>query len=301
MFIPAITSKLLQQLNSNSQGITFRGGSLLQVANDKFAFTTYSNFYTETETAYVPVMFDYVSSPKNIPNKELYDYTIDITFALEGENETELESQREAINGFRANLVNNPLDTLTVGQTVYNLVTSATDISLIRDVVIVNAEKRVLVSMQVFMQSGIDAVFGNDRVVEIKLNEQGATYSTIIPFEFNITMAKDVDAEMEFTNNIVKSLPRNRSTLFNLKMFHEDTTIVRELIKDINGQYGTVVSEVLTQVQTPLNKSYVIRYKLPDNTGVQYVEQTVLLTDGSINSSLGTQNLLDLNFRVLYE
>ena len=301
MFIPAITSKLLQQLNSNSQGITFRGGSLLQVANDKFAFTTYSNFYTETETAYVPVMFDYVSSPKNIPNKELYDYTIDITFALEGENEAELESQREAINGFRANLVNNPLDTLTVGQTVYNLVTSATDISLIRDVVIVNAEKRVLVSMQVFMQSGIDAVFGNDRVVEIKLNEQGATYSTIIPFEFNITMAKDVDAEMEFTNNIVKSLPRNRSTLFNLKMFHEDTTIVRELIKDINGQYGTVVSEVLTQVQTPLNKSYVIRYKLPDNTGVQYVEQTVLLTDGSINSSLGTQNLLDLNFRVLYE
>ena len=76
MFIPAITSKLLQQLNSNSQGITFRGGSLLQVANDKFAFTTYSNFYTETETAYVPVMFDYVSSPKNIPNKELYDYTM---------------------------------------------------------------------------------------------------------------------------------------------------------------------------------------------------------------------------------
>ena len=288
-------------MNSNSQGITFRGGSLLQVANDKFAFTTYSNFYTETETAYVPVMFDYVSSPKNIPNKELYDYTVDITFALEGENEAELESQREAINGFRANLVNNPLDTLTVGQTTYNLVTSATDISLIRDVVIVNAEKRVLVSMQVFMQSGIDAVFGNDRVVEIKLNEQGATYSTIIPFEFNITMAKDVDAEMEFTNNIVKSLPRNRSTLFNLKMFHEDTTIMRELIKDINGQYGTVVSEVLTQVQTPLNKSYVIRYKLPDNTGVQFVEQKVLLTDGSINSSLGTQNLLDLNFRVLYE
>jgi hypothetical protein len=301
MFIPAITSRLLQQLNSNSQSITFRGGSLLQVANDKFAFTTYSNFYTETETAYVPVMFDYVSSPKNIPNKEMYDWTIDITFALEGENEAELLNQREAINTFRANLVNNPLDVLVLNSQSYNLVTSATDISLIRDVVVVNAEKRVLVSMQVFMQSGIDAVFGNDRVVEIKLNEQGATYSTIIPFEFNVTMAKDVDAEMEFTNSIVKSLPRNRSTLLNLKMFHEDTTIVRELIKDINGQYGTIVGETLTQVQTPLSKSYVIRYKLPDNQGVQFVEYKVLLTDGSINSSLGTQNLLDLNFRVLYE
>ena len=287
MFIPAITSKLLQQLNSNSQGITFRGGSLLQVANDKFAFTTYSNFYTETETAYVPVMFDYVSSPKNIPNKELYDYTIDITFALEGENETELESQREAIDGFRANLVNNPLDSLTIEQTVYNLVTSATDISLIRDVVVVNAEKRVLVSMQVFMQSGIDAVFGNNRVVEIKLNQEGATYTAIVPFEFNITMAKDVDAEMEFSKQNVESLPRNRSTLFNLKMFHEDTTIMRNLLQDI---YGTV----------NLNQSYVIRYKVPNNSQ-SFVEYKVLLTDGSINSAFGTQNLLDLNFRVLYE
>ena len=287
MFIPAITSKLLQQLNSNSQGITFRGGSLLQVANDKFAFTTYSNFYTETETTYVPVMFDYVSSPKNIPNKELYDYTIDITFALEGENETELESQREAIDGFRANLVNNPLDSLTIEQTVYNLVTSATDISLIRDVVVVNAEKRVLVSMQVFMQSGIDAVFGNNRVVEIKLNQEGATYTAIVPFEFNITMAKDVDAEMEFSKQNVESLPRNRSTLFNLKMFHEDTTIMRNLLQDI---YGTV----------NLNQSYVMRYKVPNNSQ-SFVEYKVLLTDGSINSAFGTQNLLDLNFRVLYE
>ena len=299
MFIPAITSKLLQQLNSNSQGITFRGGSLLQVANDKFAFTTYSNFYTETETAYVPVMFDYVSSPKNIPNKELYDYTIDITFALEGENETELESQREAIDGFRANLVNNPLDSLTIEQTVYNLVTSATDISLIRDVVVVNAEKRVLVSMQVFMQSGIDAVFGNNRVVEIKLNQEGATYTAIVPFEFNITMAKDVDAEMELAKNNIKSLPRNRSTLFNLKMFHEDTTIMQEFIKDINGQYGVLNGEVVTQTETALSKSYVLRYKVPNNNQ-QFVEYKVMLVDGTLTTALGSQNLLDLNFMVIY-
>ena len=300
MFIPAITSKLLQKLNSNAQDITFRGGSLLQVANDKFEFSTFTNYYTEVITEYVPVMFDYVSSPKNIPNKELYDYTIDITFALTGENEAELADQREAINTFRASLVNVPLDTVTVGSTTINLVTSATDISLVRDVVIVNSKKRVLVSMQVFLQSGIDAVFGNNRVVELKLNTEGATYTELFPFEFNITMAKDLDGEMEFSKNNVQSLARNRSTIFNLKMFHEDTTLSRELLKDIYGQFGVLAGETVTQTETALGKSYVLRFKVPNNNQ-QFVEYKVVLTDGTINSSFGTQNLLDLNFRLLYE
>jgi hypothetical protein len=300
MFIPAITSKLLQKLNSNAQSITFLGGSLLQVANDKFEFSTYTNYFTEVKTEYVPVMFDYVSSPKNIPNKELYDYTIDITFALSGENEAELANQREAINTFRASLVNVPLDSVTIGNTTINLVTSATDISLVRDVVIVNSKKRVLVSMQVFLQSGIDAVFGNNRVVELKLNAQGATYTEIFPFEFNITMAKDVDAEMEFSKDNVQSLPRNRTTIFNLKMFHEDTTLIRNLLTDIFGSSSAIVGESVVQTGTTLARSYVLRYKLPNNNQ-QFIEYKVLLSDGSINSSFGTQNLLDLTFRVLYE
>jgi hypothetical protein len=300
MFIPTITNKLLQQLNSNAESITFRGGSLLQVANDKFEFSTFTNFFTEVKTEFVPVMFDFVSSPKNIPNKELYDYTVDITFALAGENEADLEDQRIAINTFRAGLVNTPLDTLTVGQTTINLVTSATDIALVRDVVIVNGQKRVLVSMQVFVQSGIDAIFGNNRVVELKLNTEGATYTEIFPFEFNITMAKDVDAEMEFSRNNVRSLARNRTTVLNLKMFHEDTTLIRELLKDINGQIGVLAGETVTQTEIALGQSYVLRYKLPNNNQ-QFVEYKMILSDGSMNSSFGTQNLLDLNFRVLYE
>jgi hypothetical protein len=300
MFIPAITDKLLQQLNSNAQSITFRGGSLLQVANDKFEFSTYTNYYTEVTTEYVPVMFDYVSSPKNIPNKELYDYTVDITFALTGENEAELVDQREAIDAFRAGLVNTPLATLLIGSTTYNLVTSATDISLVRDVVIVNSKKRVLVAMQVFLQSGIDAIFGNNRVVELKLNTQGATYTQIFPFEFNINMAKDVDAEMEFSKNNVEAIPRNRTTLFNLKMFHEDTTLMRTVLQDIFGESSAVVGESVVQSQVALGQSYVLRYKLPNNN-LPFIETKVLLESGSISSSFGTQNLLDLNFRVLYE
>jgi hypothetical protein len=303
MFIPKITDKLLQQLNSNTQDITFRGGSLLQVAGDKFEFSTFTNYYTQETTEYVPVMFDYVSSPKNIPNKEMYDWTIDITFALTGENESELEDQREAIDTFRKGLVDTPLDTLTIGQVTYNLVSSATDISLVRDVVVVNAKKRVLVSMQVFLQSGIAAVFGNNRVIELKLNTQGATYSEIFPFEFNITMAKDVDAEMEFSKENVRSLPRNRTTIFNLKMFHEDTALMREILKDIYGSSSALTGnppETVTQTEVPLSQTYVLRYKVPNNVQ-QFIEYKVLLTDGSINSAFGTQNLLDLTFRVLYE
>jgi hypothetical protein len=291
MFIQAITSKLLQKLNNNTQEVTFRGGSLLQVANDRFEFKTYLNYYTEQVVEYIPVMFDYLSSPKNIPNKEVYDYTVDITFALTGENEAELEGQRVAIDEFRASLINAPIDTLTVGEATRNIVTSATDLSLTRDVVIVNAKKRILVSMQVFVQSGIDIMFGNNRVVEIKKNAEGTTFEQIFPFDFNIIMQKFTDAEMEFGKDSVESIARNRATTFNLRMFHEDTPLIREIIKDL---YGGI----------DLGLTYKLRFKVPNNNqtfagGTNGL--TVILTDGSINTSFGTQNTLDLNFRLAYE
>jgi hypothetical protein len=289
MFIKNITDKLLQKLNSNTHDVTFRGGSLLQVTNDKFEFTTFTNFYTPDTTEYIPVMFDYISSPKNIPNKEVYDYTVDITFALTGENEAELENQRLAINDFRASLINTPLDTLVVGSVTRNLVTSATDLSLVRDVVILNAKKRVLVSMQVFIQSGIDMVFGNNRVVELRLKKTGTPdpYVVLQPFDFNIVMQKFLDGEMEFTENNVKSIARNRSITFNMRLFHEDSNFIRDIIKDLNGV-------------ADLGVVYQLRFKVPNNNQ-SFVEYDVILADGSLGSAFGTQNTLDLNFRVAYE
>lgn len=288
MFITNITNKLLQKLNSNSQEVTFRGGSLLQVTNDAFEFKTTTNFFTETNVAFIPVMFDFISSPKNIPNKEVYDYTIDVTFALTGENETELEDQRQAINDFRASLINNPLDTLVTENETRNLVTSATDISMVRDVVIVNAKKRVLVSMQVFIQAGIDIIFGNDRVVELRViaNPENS-FVVLQPFDFNIVMQKFVDGEMEFSQNNVKNIARNRTMTFNMRLFHEDNALMQSLIKDINGV-------------ADLGISYNLRFKLPDNSQ-SFVNYNVILTDGSIGSAFGTQNTLDLNFRLVYE
>jgi len=291
MFIQAITNKLLQKLNSNTQDVTFRGGSLLQVTNDKFEFKTFQNYYTVDTTKYTPVMFDYLSSPKNIPNKDVYDYTADVTFALSGENEAELENQRKAIDEFRASLINTPTDTIVIDGVSRNIVTSATDLSLARDVVVVNAEKRVIVSMQIFIQSGIDIIFGNSRIIEIKHNEQGTSFQTLFPFDFTITMQKFMDAEMEFTKDNVESLARNRTTTFSIRLFHEDNLLLREIIKDLNG----VAS---------LGTTYKLRFKLPSNS-VNFVGGTegltVILTDGSINTSFGTQNTLDLNFRLAYE
>lgn len=288
MFIPEITNKLLQKLNSNTNDVTFRGGSLLQVTNDKFEFKTFQNFYTEDKTEFIPVMFDFISAPKNIPNKEVYDYTVDITFALTGENENELEDQRKAINTFRASLINTPLDTLVIDSDARNLVTSATDLSMVRDVVIVNAKKRVLVSMQVFIQSGIDIIFGNNRVVELRVKASPPNSYTILqPFDFNIVMQKFVDGEMEFTQDNIKNIARNRTMTFNMRMFHEDTALMREIIKDLNGQ-------------APLGIVYDLRFKVPDNNQ-SFVAYEVILTDGSIGSAFGTQNTLDLNFRLAYE
>jgi len=287
MFIQAITNKLLQELNGNSQSITFRGGSLLQVANDRFEFKTVQNYYTVETTEFIPVMLDFVSSPKNIPNKEVYDWTVDITFGLTGENETELQDQRLAINEFRASLVNTPLSTITIGSVVYNYVTSATDISLVRDVVIVNGKKRVLVSMQVFLQSGIDTIFGNNRIVELRLNAAMQTYVAIFPFEFNILMVRDTDSEMELSKTNVESVARNRTLSFTLKLFHENTTLFQEIIKDI---IGTVA----------LNRTYKLRFKIPENA-TAFNEYTVLLVDGSLSTAFGTQNLLDITFKVAYE
>jgi hypothetical protein len=289
MFIKNVTDKLLQKLNSNTQDITFRGGSLLQVTNDKFEFRTFTNYYTVETTEFIPVMFDYISSPKNIPNKEVYDYTVDITFGLTGENETELQNQRLAIDAFRASLINNPLDTLVTENVTRNIVTSATDLSMVRDVVIVNAKKRVLVSMQVFIQSGIGIVFGNNRVVELRVKKTGTPdpYVVLQPFDFNIVMQKFLDGEMEFSDNNIKNIARNRSMTFSLRMFHEDTALMQDIIKDLNGVAN-------------LGIVYQLRFKLPNNNQ-SFVTYDVILTDGSIGSAFGTQNTFDLNFRLAYE
>jgi hypothetical protein len=83
-------------------------------------------------------------------------------------------------------------------------------------------------------------------------------------------------------------------------MFHEDTNLMRQVLKDIFGQSGSIVNDAVVQTETTLGQTYVLRFKLPNNNQ-QFVQYNVLLTDGTINSSFGTQNLLDLTFRVLYE
>jgi hypothetical protein len=100
-------------------------------------------------------------------------------------------------------------------------------------------------------------------------------------------MQKFVDGEMEFTDNNIKHIARNRSMTFNMKLFHEDSNLIRDIIKDLNGV-------------ADLGIVYDLRFKVPNNNQ-SFVEYEVVLTDGSIGSAFGTQNILDLNFRLSYE
>jgi hypothetical protein len=72
-----------------------------------------------------------------------------------------------------------------------------------------------------------------------------------------------------------------------MKLFHEDSNLIRDIIKDLNGV-------------ADLGIVYDLRFKVPNNNQ-SFVEYEVVLTDGSIGSAFGTQNILDLNFRLSYE
>jgi hypothetical protein len=104
-------------------------------------------------------------------------------------------------------------------------------------------------------------------------------------------MQKFTDAEMEFGKDSVESIARNRATTFNVRLFHEDTVLIRDIIKDLYGGIG-------------LDVTYKLRFKIPNNNQTYAGGTdgfTVVLTDGSISTAFGTQNTLDLNFRLAYE
>jgi hypothetical protein len=119
------------------------------------------------------------------------------------------------------------------------------------------------------------------------LNAAQQTYVPISPFEFNMLMVRDTDSEMELSKTNVESIARNRTLSFSIKLFHENTALIQEILKDIVGT-------------ATLNRTYKLRFKIPENA-TTFNEYTVLLTDGSLSTAFGTQNLLDLTFKVAYE
>lgn len=281
MFQDSLIEKLLEKLNNNTQGVTFRGGYLIQQTNADFAFTTYTNYYTQTTTEYVPIMFDLTSTPKNIPNKEIYDWVIDCTFSVTGETEdaTDLIAQRNAIDEFRASLTNNPIDTITDGLTTYKIVTSATDISTVSDVAIVNGKKRILVSMQVFVQSGIDITYGNEAAYSIKTGVYD--YEVFDTLSTSETKGKSLDTAQVFGNTTVSSVAIDGSYQFNAVVLYKNTVVHNEIVKDII-------------LGNTLNLGYTLKIEFPN---LATVEKSVILANGSINTNKG--ELISINLTMV--
>lgn len=271
MFQDSLIEALLEKLNNNLQNVVFKGGYLLQQTNDQFQFTTYTNYYTAVTTEYTPVMFDLTSIPKNIPNKDMYDWVIDLTISLDGESEdaTNLVAQREAINEFRADLINNPVNLLTDGDVTYKYVTSATDITTVSDVAIVNGSKRILVGMQIYAQSGLDITYGNEATYQIKTGAYD--YEVLDTLSVNESMGKTLDPAYVFGGTKMSSLAIDGAYQFNTVILYKNTDVHNEIVKDI--------------IQgNALNLTYTLEISFPN---IATIEKTVIISSGNINTNKG--------------
>lgn len=264
MFQDSLVAKLLTKMNNNTQGITFSGGYIIQTANEAFEFTTYENYYTSTTTEYVPVMMTATSRPKNIPNKEIYDWTFDVTFAIAGETESESLAQRTAIDDFRKTLTNTPTDTVTSDSTTYNIVTSATDVTTISDTVIVNGKSRTLLNMQVYVQSGINTWYGNS-VSYVLDGESLDILST------SDAKSKSLDSAFVFGSSTTSSVAIDGTYVFKGVIVYKNTDLMNQLVTDILA--GDVI-----------NYTYTLQIGFPN---LNTITKTVILSNGSINTSLG--------------
>jgi len=280
MFQDALVQKLLTKLNANSLGVTFRGGYLIQQTNDKFQFTTYTNYYTSTTTEYTPVMFDLQSTPKNVPGKQIYDWVIDCTFSFDGESDTvgNIVNQKMAVDEFRTLLINSPIDTVTSGSTTFKIVTSATDITTISDSTIVNGKKRVMVSMQVYVQSGIDITYGNEVVYSIKTGSYA--YETLDTIVSSDTKGKSLDSAQVFGTTSITNVAMDGSYQYSGTIIYKNTDVHNEIVKDII--YGNAI-----------NLQYTFKISFPNLVSQ---EKNVILSSGSINANKGELITITLTF-----
>jgi len=285
-----LVEHLLAKLNTNPRNITFKGGYLLQQTNESFEFTTWTNYYTSTTTEYVPVMFDSTSTPKNIPNKQIYDWTINMVCALDGEVEryddydtvtTNLTKQRKALDWFRQELTNSPLDTVVSDSVTYQIITTATDIQLIQDTMVVDGKKRSVVNMQINVQSGIDIWYGNQVTYSLKLDSELATEYLALDLLSSVdAKSKSLDSAQVIGDTSTKSVGIDASYVFKGVVLYKNDDLLNNLVKDILGE----------QI---VNYKYTLKIAYPNITEI---EKTVFLSNGSVNTTLGQLVSISVEF-----
>lgn len=292
--------KLNTQNSNLNNDFVFRTGYLIQKTDLKFEFDSFPNYYSKETTRFIPVMVDTIDRPRNIPNKDVTEWTISIQFLLEGESDSDPHfiQQYNALEAFRKDLVNQPLAVIQSGSDKYLAVHSSTTINRSGGVSVLNGRKVIPVGMQIFATTSIGLDYGNTLILGVKRSQDSnQDYVRLIPLEVIISSSKTLESEMEFGDRFATSVPLNRFLDFSVRMnLDTQLLITQDFVDDIMGD-------------TSIEKSYDLQISYPNELkqlgiATPMVNKTytyrVVLESGVIVFSLGGITSLDLRFKVKY-
>ena len=274
-FLDAVQKEFNERLNKTKVGKVFVMGQFIQQSDTEFRFVVNPNSVTTYRTSYIPCMLTGIDTPKNIPNKDLYEWVFTLTIALGGEDEKREPqlSERKALDEFRKDLVNNAQFSVTVGEDKYNAVTTAFHISLLSDTIILSGKKRTLVSMQIGMQSGIDAFFGNDVKISLALESAPTTFFAINKIDSSFKKNKIASGGFPLVAGTKTfNIATDSSYVYNTTVFYEDNNLLNGVVEEIwkNGS---------------INQKYILKTEFAPISNIP--NRTVLLNGGIINDVLG--------------
>lgn len=283
-FLDEIQKKFNERLNKNTKGIVFKMGQFIQQSGTQFIFKERFSNVLAYNTPFVPCMITGIDTPKNIPNKDLYEWVFTLTCALEGESESKDPqlSQRTALDEFRKDLVDNPIFSLDVNGTNYNVNTTAYHISLISNTGVLNDKKRTFVSMQIGAQSGIDAYFGGDSTFEFKLNP-GDDYTKITPLSANLPSFKTPNTNQLLNDKTTKTTALDKTISLSMTVYYDDNPIVNAWVEE------------LLKNDVTMNTPYYFQFTY--NTKIPSVQKVLILDSGTPSTELGIVQQIQLNFK----
>ena len=274
MDLKTLATYFTNKLNANSVSETFIAGYLIQTSGTEYKFSTFENYFTETETTYTPAMYSFIGEPQKVPNQDITEFNIILEFVLTGDSEddTNLINQQTAIDEFRLGIINNPTDTLDG----YKLVASASPITTeaLNDR---SAKKRIRVSMELAVTTGVNIWFGNDITTTLAL--EGDTANSVFAISKAIVNGKTEETESDLTENDArtKTVARDGTARYDMSFVFDNSDILNELIKDISNFGGSV------------NKKYDLVMTFP-----QFVlTKTVIANGGTV--SLNANDLIIVN------
>jgi hypothetical protein len=276
-FLDAIQDYFNDLINSSPQGKSFVMGQFIQQSGTEFRYDFVPNSVKSYKASYVPCMLNGIDTPKNIPDLDLYEWVFTLTVALTGEDEKvdPQLSERKALDWFRKKLVDVPRATLEVGDVEYNIVTTAYHISLNSVTNTVSGKKRSIVSMQIGVQSGIGAFFGNDLLLSLRRFEdadEDENYYSIKKLGSSHKKNKLASSGFVLTGNKTANIAIDSAYGYNTVIMYEDNVLI-----------NTIMSEILEN--GVLNTKYVLKTVFAPLGDI--ANRTVLLTGGVLNDNNG--------------